>query len=70
MRKTVLLLVLVLAGGCSSVYLNRAALREERRAEELAERGRGAAAARARDRAVSLHLQADARAHRSDWANR
>ena len=69
-RKTVLLLLALSTGGCTGVYLNRAALRAEMRAEKLAEHGEGAAAARERDRAVSLHLRADARAHRGDWVQR
>lgn len=64
------LLILFACGGCTSVQLSRAALRAERREQFLAERGDGVGAARARDRAAALHLQAQARIGRGDWLNR
>ena len=65
-----LLLLALSAGGCTSVQLNREALRSERRAELLAERGDGAGAARERDRALRLRLEAKTHAGRNDWLNR
>lgn len=64
------LLVLLVASGCSTSYLIRESVKANVRADLLAERGDGAAAAYERERAKTLLLQARLRGPQKDMVGR